>query len=107
MPAPRFIQSLLNSFPLVEYPENQPGALIASSQPSKATLWIHGPGIDREKESFDVACLTAQAWAAFNGVQLDLRDWDDSEGAPGGAFITYPCRHSIGTHASQADYSSA
>lgn len=90
MPAPAFIQSILSSFPLVEYPEEQQASLASSSNsqypliPSIATLWIYGPGIDKERESFDVDCLAAQAQAAFGDVKLDIRNLVISEGAPGG-----------------------
>lgn len=92
MPAPAFITSLLGKFPLVEYEEE----LVTASQrsrgsadeypsaPAEATLWVYGPGISNEPESFDLECLRYQAEAAFKGVKLQIRCLQIAEGAPGG-----------------------
>ncbi|CAD6586538.1 MAG: hypothetical protein CYPHOPRED_003604 [Cyphobasidiales sp. Tagirdzhanova-0007] len=86
MPAPAFIQRILSSFPIVEYTEQvvpSPSGSQYPSVPREPTLWIYGPGIDKERESFDLACLAAQAQAAFSGVKVERRDLTVSEGAPG------------------------
>lgn len=87
MPAPRIWSSFLSSFPVVEYGEQLVEASNSSdytAAPSKPTLWIYGPGVGNSKESFDLQCLRAQAELAFNGVDVDRRDLQVAEGAPGG-----------------------
>ena len=94
MPAPAFITSILSQFPLVEYPEEPCYSLSASSStaapysssaPEHPTFWLYGPGVNNERESFDVECLRLQAEAVFAGIETRTRWLDTAEGAPGGA----------------------
>ena len=91
MPAPRFLTSLMSVFPLIEYDEQEASSSSSGvdeypAQPNAPTLWIYGPGINDELESFDLACLRAQAEAAFRGVKVETRILQVAEGAPGGQF---------------------
>ena len=90
MPAPAFVQRILSSFPIYEYPEQTVASSSSSSSseyssaPAEPTFWLHGPGITSEKESFDVECLKVQAAAVFAGIKTQTKWLETSEGAPGG-----------------------
>lgn len=96
MPAPAFVQRILSSFPIYEYPEQLSASSSSSSSagreleyesaPSAPTFWLHGPGITSEKESFDVECLKVQAAAVFAGIETRTKWLESSEGAPGGGW---------------------
>lgn len=100
MPAPAFITSILSRFPVVEYPEepcyppsassssssSTTTAPYSSSAPEHPTFWLYGPGVNNERESFDVECLRLQAEAVFAGIETRTRWLDTAEGAPGGAL---------------------
>lgn len=88
MPAPRLWTSFTGFFPIIEYEEQlaQPSTEYPAA-PSSPTLWIYGPGVGNSKESFDLQCLRAQAELAFSGIEVERRDMQVAEGAPGGELV--------------------